>query len=1325
MHRTLCGTVVMLAAILTGDVLLAQFQAGPVLPILGPIRQGGFEWPDQGNDFAYTPGGSFWAFTGGTGLAGNGSGFTRFNPPAPQGDQVCFIQNASNSTVSQKFIYPAGRYRFRVKAAQRLRGNGNLDQQTISLRIDGTEILSITPPDENYTQYITDYILLDSSSHVLTFVGMQNGGNSAFIDQAQVQSLNATADNWSDPGTWQNGVVPGPTVDATIPLGQTVLLDTDANVKSLTVLGSLYCKDDDVSITANFINVSGWFECGSETSPHLQNMTMTLNAPHNHPPCTPPETPNCEQTTCDTRCDGTFEPSTKHLMAIQGGTIELHGEPRLSWTQISATAAVGDTSITVIDPVDWRIGDQIVIAPTSENTNEGEEVTITNVSNNGLTIDFTPGLQFEHYGEQTTYNNGVTSWVLDERAEVGLLTRNIVLKAAEGTTSDGYGAHMMTMNGAFSRVSGVEFYQVGQAGHLARYPFHWHLAGDATGQYIRNCSIHNSYHRCVTLHGTNNADISDNVCYDILGHAYFIENGTEVDNTFDHNLGILTRKVPKVDAVLESDYRNGSASNGPATFWIRHPDNIYTNNAAAGSEGSGYWYGMLQGDDSLFAQFGKFENNRVHSSRQGYTACSNPSGPHGMNPPTPAVLQGLTVSNCKQGVWPCAASQTAEKSIFKNMIVANCENGFQAPNPVALEDSLFVGYSNNAPQAAELGSNSNWRGVQVYDQGFLFTNIHFENYDRPFMTAFFPGGGAHKHANNRAIGLTFNNAPNVFLDPNNFWKIGNVPGWWGDVIHDLDGSLVGDDWAFVAGHPVMFDRTCTQPTNMNTDGYACPYRYAHFRSEHFASIDPITVIRSDGYSNTSGHINARFITEIIMDDSYFYTYRYSTGLKFKKLQVSLRNAFGGDNAVYEFLDVPSTFSIPTSGWQQASSVDDLMTGAGHRYVWRDHSLFLKMQASGDDWHATDIVDICLRDVNCALTHEVGTPPVVTITAPPDGARYPVGAGVIVRANITDPSGSAPIVSAQLYLNTTLIGSDIDSPYLWRLLNIPQGDHVLKVVAINANGDTFTQVQQMFGGDVHPRIEITSHTDNMTVNADTPITIDYDLANWGAAGEHLHWYINNEYQGDFTPGTQLMIPVNGLSQGVQELKIALAAADETVLAINDTVRLYAMKNYLIADYETGVDTRTSFTADDTNIGQLSKIKFAWGTQEPEASYADGQDDINYFDVYDNQDGTFGFATYRLNLDPQQDWSSFISLEIRSSSNLDFECFVVDATQGSTSLGFRTTAGSITTLDLELLPSTLIDEVIAIELRFDESTIAPDTFHRLHLEHIRLIEDPTIP
>ena len=61
------------------------------------------------------------------------------------------------------------------------------------------------------------------------------------------------------------------------------------------------------------------------------------------------------------------------------------------------------------------------------------------------------------------------------------------------------------------------------------------------GQYIRNAAIHDTYNRCVTVHGTNNLRVENNVTYNTVGHCFFLEDGIEHGNQFVHNLAIQTK----------------------------------------------------------------------------------------------------------------------------------------------------------------------------------------------------------------------------------------------------------------------------------------------------------------------------------------------------------------------------------------------------------------------------------------------------------------------------------------------------------------------------------------------------------------------------------------------------------------------------------------------------------------------------------------------------------------------------------------------------------------------------------------------------------------
>ena len=62
-----------------------------------------------------------------------------------------------------------------------------------------------------------------------------------------------------------------------------------------------------------------------------------------------------------------------------------------------------------------------------------------------------------------------------------------------------------------------------------------------TNSHSRGCAIHHTFNRAVTVHGVNNLLVKDNVAFNNLGHAYFLEDGVEEDNVFDGNLAIFTQ----------------------------------------------------------------------------------------------------------------------------------------------------------------------------------------------------------------------------------------------------------------------------------------------------------------------------------------------------------------------------------------------------------------------------------------------------------------------------------------------------------------------------------------------------------------------------------------------------------------------------------------------------------------------------------------------------------------------------------------------------------------------------------------------------------------
>ena len=356
----------------------------------------------------------------------------------------------------------------------------------------------------------------------------------------------ASAKRWSDPATWPDKKVPGEGAVVTIDKDMNVVLDVSPPaLRSLTINGKLsFANNKDLELTTEWIMLHGELEIGTEARPHTRKATITL-------------TDNVKDEDMS-GMGGTNDRSDRGIM-LMGGTLNLHGTEKNSWTKLAKTAAAGSNTIEVLTPGDWKKGQTIVLASTDFDPHQAEERTIAAISGNTITLD--KKLDYMHFGKIT--------FDVDERGEVAMLTRNIRLQASADAEQSFYGGHVMAMGASKMFVEGVEFNRMGQNLTLARYPIHWHLIGDAKGQYIRNAAIHDTYNRCVTVHGTNFLRVENNVTYNTVGHCFFLEDGVEHGNEFVHNLAIQTKchtSKPCVPTNLAAagESRHGGQSEWPA-----------------------------------------------------------------------------------------------------------------------------------------------------------------------------------------------------------------------------------------------------------------------------------------------------------------------------------------------------------------------------------------------------------------------------------------------------------------------------------------------------------------------------------------------------------------------------------------------------------------------------------------------------------------------------------------------------------------------------------------------------------------------------------------
>jgi cell migration-inducing and hyaluronan-binding protein len=299
---------------------------------------------------------------------------------------------------------------------------------------------------------------------------------------------------------------------------------------------------------------------------------------------------------------------------------------------------------------------------------------------------------------------------------------------------------------------------MGQHLTLARYPMHFHLLGEGAGSYIKNAAIHDSYNRCVTVHGTNDLRIENNVTYNTVGHCFFMEDGIEHGNAFVHNLAIQTKCHPTLACVPTNLAANGEnnytyanrmtvreisfhgggtllpSDNTAASFWITNPDNSYIDNVAAGSDENGFWLSLPEHPQGAFAgtevaaniwprrtPLRAFRGNVAHSNFDGFmfdrnvnedntfdlsfsafTPLENPADPY--SDMVESHFENLTsYKNRNGGLWG-----RGELHVFRNAKLADNAIGMTHSTGTfgserftsRLVDSLVVGETDNVGNPA-------------------------------------------------------------------------------------------------------------------------------------------------------------------------------------------------------------------------------------------------------------------------------------------------------------------------------------------------------------------------------------------------------------------------------------------------------------------------------------------------------------------------------------------------------------------------------------------------------------------------------------------------
>ncbi len=438
----------------------------------------------------------------------------------------------------------------------------------------------------------------------------------------------------------------------------------------------------------------------------------------------------------------------KVLAVSYGGTLNLYGnkgtiyDPAtdanpantgISWARLAKIA--GNQLTLDLRPgqaLNWKPGDEIVVTATDYMPGHSEKAVIQSVDSANM-VTLTAALTFPHNASAYTLPTDLPADVgpredpnliavqggartVDTRAAVALLTRSIVI-TSEGDqpnvtvpdvgqpepdrfppNPDNYfGGHTIIRQGfANYQVQGVEFWRLGQGGLIGHYPVHFHMARktpqptDDTRPvtFLKDSSIYESMTRWVTIHATQGVTIQRNIGFLSIGHGFYLEDATEINNKLYGNLGVTVvaavtptklnpRKVPGIlarpgDAPIADLMPFRSDWNHPTTFWIMNGWNDFRYNMAVGVTTCGACYWLLPAANSGPSNFEVWDGYAA----QGFNR-------YGLSP-----LQNFVGNSC-----------VAAMNSFQTVGATNACLGVEddGPNPTPNANVLQAVYNANAP----------------------------------------------------------------------------------------------------------------------------------------------------------------------------------------------------------------------------------------------------------------------------------------------------------------------------------------------------------------------------------------------------------------------------------------------------------------------------------------------------------------------------------------------------------------------------------------------------------------------------------------------------
>ena len=415
---------------------------------------------------------------------------------------------------------------------------------------------------------------------------------------------------WSHRATWDGFGLPIAGESVVVAPDDNVLLDVSTPaLGTVFVQGHLVLEDvSDVTLTARSIVVmdGGLLEAGTPAAPFTHRAVIQLTG-------AAPALSATEQAAAE-QASSTALASLHHVLLVTHGTLHLHGTPTLtSWTALAATAPAGASTVSLVAPVDWPVGSDVVVSATDHRGATSELRTVASVDGGGFVVRFTTPLTHAHLGGPRVFAGYPAPLTTELAAKVGLLTRTVSvvgpdtlyqalqggspvplpdepasgLPPTDATVGSSVRVQPSGPQSATLRIRHAEFKHLGDARDKARAAL-WVAApagvdgvgggGSAADSYVDACSFHRLSGRGVVVASVHQLLVRGNVLHHAVGTAVELLHGAEQDLRIVDNLVVVVRAAHQT---VPSDAT-------PAGFLLRNPHNVVTGNVAVGCASFGF-----------------------------------------------------------------------------------------------------------------------------------------------------------------------------------------------------------------------------------------------------------------------------------------------------------------------------------------------------------------------------------------------------------------------------------------------------------------------------------------------------------------------------------------------------------------------------------------------------------------------------------------------------------------------------------------------------------------------------------------------------------------